>query len=145
MEFLVATSASWAITVVRVVLGVIFVAHGAQKVFGAFGGYGLKGTTGYFKSIGLPLPIGYLVCFMEFFGGIGLVLGLLTRLSALAVTIVMVGAIVKVDAPHGFFLNWELKPGKGHGFEMNLALIAMAVACMIAGGGAVSVDLLLAP
>ena len=145
MEFLVATSASWAITVVRVVLGVIFVAHGAQKVFGAFGGYGLKGTTGYFKSIGLPLPIGYPVCFMEFFGGIGLVLGLLTRLSALAVTIVMVGAIVKVHAPHGFFLNWELKPGKGHGFEMNLALIAMAVACMIAGGGAVSVDLLLAP
>ena len=145
MELLFATSASWAITVVRVVLGVVFFAHGAQKVFGAFGGYGLKGTTGYFKSIGLPLPIGYLACFFELLGGIGLVLGLLTRLSALAVAINMVGAIAKVHWPNGFFINWEVKQGKGHGFEMNLALIAMAVACLIAGGGSLSVDRLLAP
>jgi putative oxidoreductase len=145
MDLLFATPASWAITVIRVVLGVIFFAHGAQKVLGWFGGYGLKGTTGYFTSIGLPLPIAYLVCFFEFLGGIGLVLGLLTRPAAVAVAIVMVGAIAKVHWPNGFFINWELKPGGGHGFEANLGFLAMAVACLIAGGGAVSVDRLLAP
>jgi putative oxidoreductase len=140
MDALFATSPSWAITVVRVVLGVIFFAHGSQKVLGWFGGYGLKGTTGYFTSIGLSLPIAYLVCFFEFLGGIGLLLGLVTRLAAVAVMIVMVGAIAKAHWPHGFFINWELTPGKGHGFEANLAFVAMAVACLIAGGGALSVD-----
>ena len=93
---LLATSPSWAITVVRVTLGVIFFAHGSQKVLGWFGGYGLKGTTGYFVSIGLPLPVAYAACFFEFLGGIGLVLGLLTRLAALAVIVMMAGAIAKV-------------------------------------------------
>jgi putative oxidoreductase len=145
MDLLFATPSSWAITVIRVVLGVIFFAHGAQKVLGWFGGYGLKGTTGYFTSIGLPLPIAYLVCFFEFLGGIGLVLGLLTRPAALAVAIDMVGAIVTVHWANGFFINWEMKPGKGHGFEANLALLAMAVACLIAGGGTLSIDRALAP
>ena len=140
MEWLFVTSPSWSITVVRVVLGVIFFAHGAQKVLGWFGGYGLKGTTRYFVSIGLPLPIAYLVCFFEFLGGIGLVFGLFTRLAALAVIIVMIGAISKVHWQHGFFINWELRPGKGHGYEANLAFIAAALACLMAGGGALSVD-----
>jgi putative oxidoreductase len=144
MEGLLATSPSWAITVVRVVLGVIFFAHGAQKVLGWFGGYGLKGTTGYLQSLGLPLAVAYLVCFFEFFGGIGLVVGLLTRLSALAVAIVMVGAIAKVHWTNGFFLNWSLTPGKGHGYEANLAFLTMAVACLLAGGGALALDAWLA-
>jgi len=144
MDWLVATSSSWAITVVRVVLGVIFFAHGAQKVLGWFGGYGLKGTTGYLTSIGLLRPIAYLVCFFEFFGGIGLILGFLTRLAALAVLIVMIGAIAKVHGKHGFFLNWELAAGRGHGYEANLAFVAMAVACLIAGGGALALDSVLA-
>ena len=143
MESLFVTSPSWAITVVRVVLGVIFFAHGSQKVLGWYGGYGLKGTTGYFTSIGLPLPIAYLVCFFEFLGGIGLILGLFTRLAALAVIIVMIGAILKVHLPHGLFINWSLTPGKGHGYEANLAFIAMGVACLIAGGGALALDRLL--
>ena len=143
MEMLFATSPSWAITVIRVTLGVIFFAHGAQKVFGWFGGYGLKGTTGYFVSIGLPLPVAYAACFLELLGGIGLLLGLFTRLAALAIIAMMAGAIAKVHWPHGFFINWELAPGKGHGLEANLAFIAMAVACVIAGGGALSLDALL--
>ena len=143
MEMLVATSPSWAITVIRVALGVVFFAHGAQKVFGWFGGYGLKGTTGYFVSIGLPLPVAYAACFLELLGGVGLLLGLFTRLAALAIIAMMVGAIAKVHWPHGFFINWELAPGKGHGLEANLAFIAMAVACVIAGGGALSLDALL--
>jgi len=143
MEMFFATSPSWAITVIRVTLGVIFFAHGAQKVFGWFGGYGLKGTTGYFVSIGLPLPVAYAACFLELLGGIGLLLGLFTRLAALAIIAMMAGAIAKVHWPHGFFINWELAPGKGHGLEANLAFIAMAVACVIAGGGALSLDALL--
>jgi putative oxidoreductase len=144
METLFATSPSWAITVVRIVLGVIFFAHGSQKVLGWFGGYGLKGTTGWLVSTGLPLPVAYAVCFFEFLGGIGLLLGLLTRLAALAVIVVMVGAIAKVHWRHGFFINWALAQGKGHGMEANLAFIAMAVACLIAGAGALSVDAVLA-
>ena len=143
MEMLFATSPSWAITVVRLTLGVIFFAHGSQKVFGWFGGYGLKGTVGYFVSTGLPLIVAYAACFFELLGGIGLVLGLITRLAALAIIAVMIGAIVKVHWPHGFFINWELAPGKGHGFEAHLAFIAIAVACVIAGGGALSLDALL--
>jgi putative oxidoreductase len=115
MEALLATSDSWAITIVRVTLGVIMFAHGSQKVLGWFGGYGLKGTTGYSVSIGIPLPVAYLVCFTEFLSGIGLVLGLLTRLAALGVAMVMVGAAVTVHLPNGFFMNWELTPGKGTG------------------------------
>ncbi|HKA37754.1 MAG TPA: DoxX family protein [Thermoanaerobaculia bacterium] len=144
MEMLLKTSPSWAITVVRVTLGVIFFAHGSQKVLGWFGGYGLKGTTGYFVSTGLPLSVAYAICFFEFLGGIGLVFGLLTRLAALAVITVMVGAIVKVHWPNGLFINWELTAGKGHGFEANLGFIAMALACVIAGGGSLSLDALLA-
>jgi putative oxidoreductase len=144
MSMLLETSPSWAITVVRVVLGLIFFAHGAQKVFGWFGGYGLKGTTGYFVSIGLPLPAAYAACFLELLGGIGLLLGFFTRLAALAIIAMMGGAIAKVHWQHGFFINWELAPGKGHGLEANLAFIAMAVACLIAGGGALSLDMLLA-
>jgi len=143
MEQLLATSDSWAITLIRVTLGVIMFGHGAQKVLGWFGGYGLKGTTGYLTSIGIPLPVAYLVCFTEFLGGIALVIGLLTRLAALGVALVMVGAAVKVHLPNGFFMNWALTPGKGHGFETNLALLAMALACVIAGGGALSIDRLL--
>jgi putative oxidoreductase len=143
MEALFSTYPSWSIAVVRVVLGVIFFAHGAQKVLGWFGGRGLTATTQYFVSTGLPLPIAYLVCFIEFLGGIGLVLGFLTRLAALGVLIVMIGAMAKVHAQHGFFLNMSLTPGKGHGLEFNLALAAMAVACLLAGGGILSLDLAL--
>ena len=143
MDWLLFTHPSWSTLVIRVVLGGIFFAHGAQKVLGWFGGYGLKGTVGYLTSTGLPLPIAYLVCFFEFLGGIGLVLGVFTRLDALAVAIVMVGAIAKVHWRNGFFMNWELTPGKGHGCEANLAFLAMAVACLVAGGGMFSLDRLL--
>jgi putative oxidoreductase len=143
MDWLFFTYPSWSTLVIRVVLGIIFFAHGAQKVFGWFGGSGLRNTVQYLTSTGLPPLIAYLVCFFELLGGIGLILGLLTRLAALAVIVVMVGAIAKVHWQHGFFLNWSLTPGKGHGYEANLAFLAMAVACLIAGGGVLSLDRLL--
>jgi putative oxidoreductase len=144
LEALLQTSDTWALPPIRLALGAIFIGHGAQKLFGWFGGYGPKGTIGYFQqALGVPPPLTVLAILAEFFGGLGVLLGLLTRLAAAGITAVMLVAIAKVHWSHGFFLNWELKPNRGHGYEMNLALIGMALALLIAGGGALSVDRLL--
>ena len=144
MDLLFYTDPVLSLFLLRVVLGVIFFAHGAQKVLGWFGGYGLKATVAYMKSSGLPEAIAYMVCFFEFLGGLGLIVGLLTRLDALAITIVMIGAIATVHWKNGFFINWELAPGKGHGFEANLAFLTMALALILDGGGWLSLDQLIA-
>jgi putative oxidoreductase len=144
LEALLQTSDTWALLPIRLALGAIFIGHGAQKLFGWFGGYGPKGTIGYFQqALGVPPPLTVLAILAEFFGGLGVLLGLLTRLAAAGITAVMLVAIAKVHWSHGFFLNWELKPNRGHGYEMNLALIGMALALLIAGGGALSMDRLL--
>jgi len=140
MEFLFFTGPSISIFIIRVVLGIIFFAHGAQKVLGWYGGYGLKGTAAFFNSMGMPLPLAYLVCLLELLSGIGLLVGFLARLCGLAVVGIMGGAIAMVHFQHGFFLNAELKPGKGNGIEYNLALIAMGLAVLIEGAGAFSID-----
>src|SRR5213593_1748378 len=114
MKFLFLTEPSVSIFMIRVVLGIIFFAHGAQKVLGWYGGHGLQGTVGFMNSMGLPVPIAYLVCFIEFLGAIGLIVGFLTRPAAFGIAVVMVGAIATVHWKEGFLLNWELKPGKGH-------------------------------
>src|SRR5713226_4293548 len=145
MELLFATEPDFSLFILRIVLGIIFFAHGAQKVLSWYGGHGLKGTVGFMASMGLPVPIAYLVCFFEFLGGIGLIVGFLTRLAALAIAVVMVGAIATVHWKNGFFMNWELAPGKGHGVETNLAFLAMALAILLDGAGLFSVDLLIAP
>src|SRR5262245_51185563 len=111
-----------ALLVVRVVVGVIFAAHGAQKLFGAFGGPGLASVV---KMMG---PIGYLVTIGEFFGGLGLVFGFLTRFSAASLIVIMLGAIGMVHGKNGFFQQ-------NGGFEYNLALIGLLVPTLIAGPG----------
>ena len=143
MEILFATEPLFSLLIVRVVLGVIFFAHSAQKVLGWYDGPGLQKTVGYFTSMGMPAPLAYLVCFIEFLSGIGLVVGFLARLCGLGVAVVMIGAMATVHWQHGFFLNIELKPGKGHGIEYNLALLAMGLAVLISGAGALSIDGLL--
>ena len=143
MEVLFATEPSVSLFIIRIVLGIIFFAHGAQKVLGWYGGHGLKGTVGFMASMGLPVPIAYMVCFFEFLGGIGLIVGFLTRLAALAIAVVMVGAIATVHWKQGFFINWELKPGKSHGIEANLAFLAMALALFLDGAGLLSIDRLI--
>ncbi|HEY1268130.1 MAG TPA: DoxX family protein [Candidatus Binatia bacterium] len=145
MDLLFSTDPVLSLFILRVVLGIIFFAHGAQKVLGWFGGHGLKATVGSMTSMGLPAPIAYMVCFFEFLGGLGLIVGLLTRLDALAISIVMVGAIATVHAKNGFFINWEMAPGKGHGIEANLAFLAMAVALILDGGGWLALDQLIVP
>ena len=145
-EWLLATHPSWSLLVTRLVLGIIFFAHGAQKVFGWFGGHGLRGTTGYFRqALGIPPALAILAGLTECVGGLAVFVGLLARLAALGLIVVMLVAIAKVHWRNGFFLNFALTPGKGHGFEFNLALIGLALAVLIGGAGALSLDRLLMP
>lgn len=126
--------------VLRVTLGTIMFAHGAQKVLGWFGGYGLKGTAGYFKkALRIPLPLFYVAAFTEFFGGIAIALGILTQFAALGFAAVMIVAIFKAHVKVGFFMNWGAVAGRGEGFEFNLALLAMALFLTIAGPGSFSI------
>jgi putative oxidoreductase len=111
---------------VRVIAGVIFAAHGAQKLFGAFGGAGLEKTVETMGVMGYPVTIG------EFFGGIGLVVGFLTRFSAASLIVIMIGAIAMVHGKNGFFMS-------SGGFEYNLALIGLLFPTLIAGPGRYSV------
>jgi putative oxidoreductase len=113
--------------VLRVIVGVIFAAHGAQKMFGVWGGAGLEATVQQLGS-----PIGYLVAIGEFFGGLGLVFGFLTRFSAASLIVIMIGAIVKVHGQNGFFL-------RDQGYEYNLALIGLLLPVLIAGPGRFSI------
>lgn len=119
----------------RIPTGVIFVAHGAQKLFGSFGGYGLEGTGQWMASIGLE-P-GYWMALAagsaELFGGIALLLGLLTRPAAFVLAITMLVAIITVHLPNGLFMS-------NNGYEFGLALLTIMAALMLNGGGKLSLD-----
>lgn len=133
------TDNSTAALVLRIPTGIIFAAHGAQKLFGWFGGHGLEGTGQFMASIGLH-P-GVLMAFAagsaEFFGGIALLLGLLTRPTAVVLAITMVVAIVTVHLQNGLFMS-------NNGYEFALSLLAISVALVFSGGGRLSVDRALA-
>jgi putative oxidoreductase len=140
---LTATDNDVATTVLRLVLGVIFFAHGAQKMLGWFGGYGFTGTMGFFTGMmHIPAVFAFLAIAAEFFGGIGLILGLFTRVAAFGVLCHMIVAIAMVHSRFGFWMNWT-GTQKGEGFEYHLLLIAASVFLMISGAGAASVDQLL--
>lgn len=133
------TNDSWGPLVLRVVAGIIFAAHGAQKLFGWFGGHGLEGTGQWMASIGLQ-P-GYLMALgagsAEFFGGIALIIGLLTRPAAVVLAFTMLVAIFAVHFENGLFMS-------NNGYEFALSLLAMSVALAITGGGNASADRTLA-
>jgi putative oxidoreductase len=117
-----------ALLVARVIVGAVFMAHGAQKLFGAFGGPGLSAF------VGMMGPLGYLVSVGEFFGGLGLVVGFLSRFSAASIIVIMLGAIGMVHGKVGFFMNWMGNQG-GEGFEYHLLAIAILLVILIAGPG----------
>lgn len=130
-----ATRAGLGITVLRIITGLTFAAHGSQKLFAWFGGYGLEGTGQWMESIGIT-P-GYLMALLagsaEFFGGLALVIGLLVRPAALSLVVAMLVAIFTVHIANGFFMATN-------GFEYALILGAISVALLIEGGGKFSLD-----
>ena len=136
---LIWTTDDFALTVLRLVLGIVFFAHGAQKMLGWFGGYGFTGTMGFFTGQGIPAPLVFLAIVAEFFGSMGLIVGLLGRVAAFGIFCNMVVAILTVHMSNGFFMNWFGKQA-GEGFEYHLLAIGLAVAIMIGGSGAASID-----
>ncbi len=133
------TSNDPAALIMRVALGLVMFPHGAQKVLGWWGGYGAAATIQGFSKMGLPAALTVLVLAAEFAGSLMLIFGFLTRLAALGVGCVMLGAIVLVHGQVGFFMNWAGSQ-KGEGFEYHILALGLAVALLINGGGALSVD-----
>jgi len=143
LERLMPTDENLASPLLRLFLGIVFFPHGAQKLLGWFGGHGLEGTIAGFTAKGIPSDLAYLVVAGETLAMIALALGLFTRLCAFGTTAIMVGAIVMVHAPNGFFMNWGGAP-HGEGYEFHLLALSMAAALVVAGGGFASVDAWLA-
>jgi putative oxidoreductase len=139
LKKLMSTSNDVSLTTLRVVLGVVFFAHGAQLMLGWFGGNGFHVSMGFFTHTGMPAAVAFLVICAQFFGALGLVVGLLTRIAAFGIACVMTGAIFMVHLPNGFFMNW-MGTQKGEGFEFHLLAVAMAAALLLRGGGAFSLD-----
>jgi putative oxidoreductase len=126
--------------IARLILGIIFFAHGAQKVFGWFGGLGFDTMmTMFTQMMHIPRPLALLAIGAEFGGGICLILGFLTRLAAFGILVNMAVAIVMVHIHNGLFMNWNGKQA-GEGFEYHLLAIALCLVLMARGGGAASVD-----
>lgn len=139
IQRLLSTDAGLAPLAIRVPLGIIFAAHGAQKLFGWFGGYGLNGTAQWMDSIGLQpgLLLALLAGGAEFFGGLALLVGLLVRPASAALAVTMLVAIFSVHFANGLFMA-------NNGFEYALAMLAATVSLTLSGAGRWSVDAVLA-
>jgi putative oxidoreductase len=140
MRTLFQTDEAWSSLILRVMLGIVMLPHGAQKLLGWFGGFGFAGTMGMFTDkMHLPAVIAFLIIVGESLGSLGMILGFLTRLTAAGYVLIMLGAITMVHWPNGFFMNWFGKQA-GEGFEYHLLVIGMSLALLLAGGGKWSVD-----
>ena len=140
MKKLLATVDDNTLTLMRLILGVVFFLHGSQKLLGWFGGFGFSGTMNFFTSmLHIPAPFAVLAICAEFFGGIGLILGLLARVAAFGIAVNMVVAVFMVHFANGPFMNWYGNQ-KGEGYEFHLLALALAITIIIRGAGAFSVD-----
>lgn len=140
LTYLLHTNTDWVQFAVRIILGIVFFAHGAQKMLGWFKGPGLKNSI---KSLDehmhIPAALGFVAIAAEFFGGAGLIVGLLSRIAAAGIAVIMVVAIVRVHGRHGLFLNW-FGDREGHGYEYHLLALALAIVVIVRGSGALSLD-----
>lgn len=142
MAWILDTSPSYSAVLVRLGLAVTFFFHSTQHIFGWFGGRGVKGHLANWRDkYGIPVPIGALGLFTEFFGVFALLAGFLTRPFALGLAVFIAVAMLKSHWGHGFFL--ARRPGEANGIEYTMALLLMALALAVDGGGAFSVDRLL--
>jgi putative oxidoreductase len=141
---LFATNGGVSSLVLRLTLGFVMFAHGSQKVLGWFGGHTFFQTLNMFtQQLHMPAPLAILVMAAEFLGGLGLIVGLLTRIAAFGIGCDMVGAIVLVHWRNGLFMNW-FGNQKGEGIEYHLLVIAICIALIITGAGVLSLDRALA-
>lgn len=144
MKKLLATPNDGVLTLMRLVLGIVFFLHGCQKMLGLFGGFGFSGTMQFFTGmLHIPAPFAFLAICAEFFGGLGLIVGLLARIAAFGIAVNMIVAVLIVHLPNGPFMNW-FGNQKGEGYEFHLLALALLMAIAIRGAGAFSVDRALA-
>lgn len=129
----------WGALIARVFLGVVILPHGLQKLLGLFGGYGFSATVEYFSSTGIPGLIGVLIVLAESFGALFLIAGLLSRISAAGIALIMLGAIVMIHSQFGFFMNW-FGAQSGEGFEYHLLALGLALVVIVKGGGKWALD-----
>jgi putative oxidoreductase len=129
---------NFGLLIIRLVIGILFMGHGAQKLFGWFGGYGLKGTGGWFESIGMKpgVTMALLAGLAELVGGILFASGLLTPLAGIMIAATMVIGIAKVHGPNGIWAT-------SNGYEYNLVLIAIAIGIALVGPGQYALDALI--
>jgi putative oxidoreductase len=140
LQILMQTEADILPLILRIALGVVIFPHGAQKLLGWFGGYSYRGTMDFFtKGMGIPAVFAFLAITAEFFGSLGLIVGLLTRPAALGIGIVMLVAAWMAHRQSGFFMNWQ-GDQEGEGFEFHILAAGIALALVIGGGGALSLD-----
>jgi putative oxidoreductase len=144
LKNILSTNNSYNWTILRIALGVVMLAHGLQKAFGWFGGYGWDGTMGYFTgAVGMPYALGALTILIESLGAFLLIIGFAGRINAALVGIVMIGAFFVDHINNGFFMNW-FGTQKGEGFEFDILFVAIAAVLTVNGSGALSVDRLIA-
>lgn len=140
MNMLFDTDDGWPGLILRVTLGVVMWPHGAQKLLGWYGGFGFSGTMGFFtEQTHIPWIVAFLIIIGESLGSLALLAGFLTRFSAASLGTIMLGAVVMVHWPHGFFMNWFGKQ-QGEGYEYHLLVIGISIALLVTGGGKWSLD-----
>lgn len=140
LQRLIATKNDLIPLLLRLILGLVILPHGLQKAFSLFGGFGYSGTMQYFTdTLGIPYVFGLLAILAESVGGLMLIFGVLSRLAAFGIGVTMLVAVLTVHLPNGFFMNW-LGNQQGEGFEYFVLAIGLALAVMVQGSGAWSVD-----
>ena len=136
---LIDTPNEYALTIARIAFGLVFFVHGAQKMLGWFGGSGFSGTIGEFAKLKMPTAVAWFAIFVEFFGSLSLVFGVLSRVAALAIIIEMIGAVLTVHMRNGFLMNWMGRQS-GEGFEYHILAVVLAFLILVQGAGAISID-----
>ena len=140
LQNILKTRQGFDLTVLRVILGIVMFAHGAQKMLGIFGGYGWSGTMQFFtETMHMSYLTSVLTIFIEFFGALMFITGFFTRIAALGMFGLFTGIIYNVALPNGFFMNWGGK-NPGEGYEYHLLVLGMSLALLIGGAGSLSID-----
>lgn len=147
LQTIFSTDNSWTGLIIRLTLGIVLFPHGAQKMFGWFGGPGFSGEMHHLtQQAGLPAFVAVLVILIEFFAALMLLTGAGTRIAAVAVTGLFIGIIWHVHGSMGFFMNWFGAMPAGHeGYEYHLLIIGLAIALLFTGSGRFSIDRLIFP